>query len=625
MATLNPNTVVTGTCYIIKIKKSRHEYDADDLMYVVANKGQGNFGFGRFKTLCEENNGMFCLAHKLHNGNGLTWEDCKESVEDLPPKGNPFLLIERAYTLAEVGAIAYDKNIFSDAKGLKSLGRLTKPPKSSKVVKVKKEKGAGEVNTSLTIAQAQQQAMQLMNIQKTVGLPNMGNGSQADSLLTNRVSVPEAGEFVTVLDSGDDDDHSSSGKKDYGGGEGKGRSGLDDVIEDRSMEAWKEMALREKCLEEENKQLKDRLGSVSAKLKASEEMCVKYMAQLDIKDAAFKVVTDEISDKVVAKLSPKLESISATKKAAVDTLDLVKAMDIPLGKLPTVLGAVKNRMESNFDALSEGVTRVQDALDNFGITEGEESVDIPEAVRYVFDVTRQHAQTFGTPVRDEQVSEICFYKANGIRNVVLVCKCGCALEVTGAFHGHEGDFEDEKHADEEPVGHEAIEPLERKETTRPLSSPSQKLSECPTPVVKRGSGSFEPDRPKKNRRNRSAKTKFSNQAAQLASMKSDTTDRGPSSSSWVRGADVRDGAGSGGPRQDLPGQSMKYGTAGRGTPSDSWGRGTGAGSWERGDVAGSCGSRQDQPGHSHHLPRALFKPTGGNMNIKVWVNDPPSK
>ena len=154
MATLNPNTVVPGPCYILKIKRSRQEYDGPDLMYVVAYKGKGNFGFGRFKTLCEDMNGMFALANKLNDGEDITWEVCKEEVDELPPKGNPLLLIERAYTLAEVGVIAYDQKIFTNAQGLKSLSRLTKPPKFSKVVKIKKEKDSEQLNAQLTIAQA---------------------------------------------------------------------------------------------------------------------------------------------------------------------------------------------------------------------------------------------------------------------------------------------------------------------------------------------------------------------------------------------------------------------------------------------------------------------------------------
>ena len=103
----------------------------------------------------------------------------------------------------------------------------------------------------------------------------------------------------------------------------------------------------------------------------------------------------------------------------------------------------------------------------------------------------------------------------------------------------------------------------------------------PTPVVKRSSDGYEPINPRKNRRNRSSKAKHANQAAQFASTKLDTT--------------------------------------GRGAPSSSWERGAGGG-----DVAGSGRSRQDQPGPSHNIPRALFKPTGGNKNIKVWINEPPS-
>jgi hypothetical protein len=65
--------------------------------------------------------------------------------------------------------------------------------------------------------------------------------------------------------------------------------------------------------------------------------------------------------------------------------------------------------------------------------------------------------------------------------------------------------------------------------------------------------------------------------------------------------------------------------------SDPTVKGAPAASYERSagvrDVPGSGRSSQssplDQPGPSHHMPRALFKPTGGNKNIKVWMNEPP--
>ena len=503
---------------------------------------------------------------------------------DLPPKGSPFLLIERAYTLAEVGVIAYNQKIFTSPQGLKTLSRISQPPKSSRVVKVKQENNSEQPNARLSVAQARQQAQQMMNIQNTIGNHNLGEYSQADAQLIAGTgeTVPEASEYVTIVES-DDDGHSSTGMKSGVGGGVEGCPGLDDVVKERSEESWKEMALtsvaRSKGLEEENKQLEGRIGTLSARLKASEEQCVKYMAELDIKDAAFKIVTDGIADKVVIKLTPKLEPIKAVQKAAVDTLEFVKSL--PIDKLPKILTEMNRRMESNFDAVSEGVTRIQDALDTFGITEGEESVDIPEAVRYVFDVTRQHAQSYGTPVRDEPLSDICFYQANNIKNVVLVCKCGCDFEVTGAFHANEGGIEDEEVVEEEVPAVVAVGPGKTKAAILPLSSPGQKFSkDLSTPVLKRSAEGFEPAILKKHRRNRSTKVKHSNHDDQLVTKNSDTTEMAVSR---VRSAGVSDVSGSGRSRQS---------------------------------------SSLDQPGPSHHMPRALFKPTGGNKNIKVWMTEP---
>ena len=198
---------------------------------------------------------------------------------------------------------------------------------------------------------------------------------------------------------------------------------------------------RAETAEEENKKLLAKVESMGAKLVASEEQCIKYMAELDLKDQAFKVVSDDISSKVVAKLNPKLEHFKVVKESSEQILEIIKSS--PIGRLAGILNGLSHRMESNFDAVGEGVTRINDALESFGLTEGEDSIDIPEALRYMFDVTRSSAQTMGTPLRDEQVqSHICYYKENDIDHIVFACKCGCGIEVSATFEP-EGGEEDE--------------------------------------------------------------------------------------------------------------------------------------------------------------------------------------
>ena len=127
----------------------------------------------------------------------------------------------------------------------------------------------------------------------------------------------------------------------------------------------------------------------------------------------------------------------------------------------------------------------------------------------------------------------------------------------------------------------AVGPGKTKAAVLPLSSPGQKFSkDLSTPVLKRSAEGFETSILKKHRRNRSAKVKHSNHDDQLVTKNSDTTEMAVSR---VRSAGVSDVSGSGRSRQS---------------------------------------SSLDQPGPSHHMPRALFKPTGGNKNIKVWMTEP---
>ena len=87
-------------------------------------------------------------------------------------------------------------------------------------------------------------------------------------------------------------------------------------------------------------------------------------------------------------------------------------------------------MDSNFISVCDGVSRIHEVLETFGLAEGEEAVNIPESLKYVFNITRIHAQSMRTPVRDEPAeNDECWYNTTGT-NPVYTCKCGCGLEVS---------------------------------------------------------------------------------------------------------------------------------------------------------------------------------------------------
>ena len=71
---------------------------------------------------------------------------------------------------------------------------------------------------------------------------------------------------------------------------------------------------------------------------------------------------------------------------------------------------LRSRMDSNFNSVCDGVSKIHEVLETFWLAEGEEGVNIPEALKYVFNMRRIHAQSMRTPVRDELAeNDECWY------------------------------------------------------------------------------------------------------------------------------------------------------------------------------------------------------------------------
>ena len=399
MAGFDPSTVVKGPCYVFKIKSSKQDYTGGDLVYGVIYKGDKKYGFMDFRSLCDEKNNLFFLGFKVNDGENCTWQDCLDDMDANPPRGTPLDVSDRPLSFEEVAFIAYEKEIFTDKKGLTTLKKKTakriKPVQKVPPPRLITERQVLLPNIADTVQQSEQlsssktQQAQKWTADKSHGftfLAGLGGNevSKEEVVTTSAVS-----DFVVIED--DDNDDGKSG----GGNSGGARTGIDGVVEQRTYEYWKEMALaakyRAEALEEDKAKLGVQIVALEANLHAAEQQSIKFMAEMDKKDQLLRFVNDDMAATIVAKLTPKLEPISVVAKKTGEILDQVKAL--PIAMIGTALGEMRVRNDTNFDAVHDGVSKINDVLDYYGLVENEdedeeENVNIPEAVKYAFNMAK---------------------------------------------------------------------------------------------------------------------------------------------------------------------------------------------------------------------------------------------
>ena len=86
------------------------------------------------------------MFEKVNGGiENSTWSDCVYEMKVRPkPMGTPILMSDRAFTFAEVAALAYKKGIFTSDEGLKLVSKRTAPAVPH--VKVNNGSGNAKVN-----------------------------------------------------------------------------------------------------------------------------------------------------------------------------------------------------------------------------------------------------------------------------------------------------------------------------------------------------------------------------------------------------------------------------------------------------------------------------------------------
>jgi len=454
---MDPSTVIEGPCYVIKVKPVKGYWASDDLLYGVVVKGASRFGFIDFQRLCEEANKRFFISFKIVDKDcNCTWKDCLDMMEDRPPKGSPWVMMDKMYSFSEAAAAAYQQGFFTDQKGLETLGRLTAPSSSSKLVKLVTG-GTRAPSNQYMLEVASQSSQSLGNIQKNCDLPPELSSQGTSQLVAKSGSmfdidgdhsmVPEVASNETVEAEREVEEIVVS-VPDDARKEGAGQN-VSVMVEQMELDSLKECvnvtAAKLEAANLENVALNEKVLVLQGKLKTSEEQGARFMAELDKHQRSLHLVNNDIAAAVVEKIAPKFGPLV---EVARKTLGQVEALTASVKSGDNALREFRARVDSCFDSVSDGVSTIKDILGAHGLSEGEEEVNLPEAVKYVFDMTRFGAQNIGTPTRDEQVQNVCYYVIHG-SPAVMICQCGCGYsEVRESFvectdEGDGGDGNDE--------------------------------------------------------------------------------------------------------------------------------------------------------------------------------------
>ena len=128
MSNIQPSTVIKGLSYIMWVKEV-DDPASPHFIYAVAHKGNSRFGYQDFDFVCKTANKKFFICNKVNDGTpDSTWEDCLYEMKvKRAPKGNPICLTDRAYSFAEVAAIAYREKFFTSEEGLQHIAKRTAP------------------------------------------------------------------------------------------------------------------------------------------------------------------------------------------------------------------------------------------------------------------------------------------------------------------------------------------------------------------------------------------------------------------------------------------------------------------------------------------------------------------
>ena len=425
MSVFAPTTVIKGVVYVMWVKDTK-PYGDPDSIYAVVHKGNSRFGHQAFKYVSENANKKFMFCTKVTEGKeDPTWQQCLDEMKVLKaPKGSPVKHIDRAYSFVEVATMAYSSKYFTSEEGLAHLAEKTGPAASSVPV------SEPSLDQSSIIAGAKAMSETIDHYRAS------GSGltpHQQPSLIPAPASVV------------DNDPVKENAKNDVVcSGNGLANSSVDDIVLlDEDTENLKERVVMAEsandALRQEKEVLESKLTELGVQLKSSMEHQKNFMAVGDVSTMTLEKMNDDTADKVVKKLDAKLAVLPGVHGNVGTVLVKVAELNTAVTDLPNLLEGMSSRFDTSHDSLSEGVSTTNDILNNFGMAEDENALNIPACIRILMERSEalmgaQLAAPSPAPATSLAPASVgrgvgdCYFLQHKVV-ATFVCKCGCGYEI----------------------------------------------------------------------------------------------------------------------------------------------------------------------------------------------------
>ena len=399
MSNIQPSTVIQGLSYIMWVKEV-DDPASPHFIYAVAHKGNSRFGYQDFDFVCKTANKKFFICNKVNDGTpDSTWEDCLYEMKvKRAPKGNPICLTDRAYSFAEVAAIAYREKFFTSEEGLQHIAKRTAPTNPP----VAQTKEAFDASSLLDDAKATSDNIDQMKASCTSKLP-----------------------FNPLFPSGNPGyEHADAIDESVG-----------DLDEDT--ENLKErVALAESTAEDlkaRNDKLEEKICELKTQLASSLDAQQSFMAVGDKATADLEALNDDTADKVAKKLESKLNNIDFLGTSMVDILAKIDNLENVVSGQSEVVTAgidrVVNRVDNSNQALSEGIMATNDTLYSYGFASDAASfISIPDSIKALLSAPPGLENTQSHTKDVDLQPKACDYSKRNLPHL-MICKCGCGYEL----------------------------------------------------------------------------------------------------------------------------------------------------------------------------------------------------
>ena len=401
MSEIQPSTVIQGISYIMWVKEV-DDPASPDAFYAVVHKGNSRFGYQDFDFVCKTANQKFFFCNKVNDGRpDSTWEDCLYEMRvKRAPKGNPILLIDRAYPFSELAAIAYKEKFFCSEEGLTHLSKRTKP--TNPPVSNKRERESFEGSDIIDKVKAMSDDLDKVKASRTSKLPY-------NPLIPS--GATKSFDHATLNDDEDEFDFDED----------------DENMKER-------VALAESAAESlkvRNDDLEAKLTELKVQLASSLDAQKSFMAVGDKATANLEILNDDTADKVAKKLEVKLNSIASLGTTMADILVKIESINNAVSCQSMNVAAgfdrIVNRVDNSNQALSEGIMETNDALYNYGLANDDASfISIPDSIKSLLSVLQ------GLEDRSKNArvppQKVCDYSKQNLPPL-MICKCGCGYEL----------------------------------------------------------------------------------------------------------------------------------------------------------------------------------------------------